>query len=76
MSAMKTVPLRAVRRDATLLDSAAEGEEILVTRFGRPYVRIVPARQARSFLGAGRHLGLKRPVSPHRIPESEWKGLV
>ena len=51
MSDMKTVTLRSLRRDAALLDSAAEGEEILVTRFGKPYVRIIPAKQPRSFLG-------------------------
>ena len=75
MSDMKTVTLRSLRRDTGLLDSAADGEEILVTRFGKPYVRIVPARQPRSFLGAGKHLGLKKPVSPEAIPPSEWKGL-
>lgn len=72
---MKTVTLRALRRDAGLLDAAAGGEEILVTRFGKPYVRIVPAKQRRSFLGAGRHLGLRKAVSPEAIPSSEWKGL-
>ena len=55
---MKTVTLRSLRRDTGLLDAAAGGEEILVTRFGKPYVRIVPAKQPRSFLGAGKHLGL------------------
>lgn len=72
---MKTVTLRAFRRDADLLNSAAAGEEILVTRFGRPYVRIVPARQPQSFLGAGRHLGVKKAVSPAPIPASEWKDV-
>jgi prevent-host-death family protein len=72
---MKTVTLRVLRRDASLLDAAAEGEEILVTRFGRPYVRVVPAERPRSFLGAGRHLGQRRPVSPDPIPITEWKGL-
>jgi antitoxin (DNA-binding transcriptional repressor) of toxin-antitoxin stability system len=70
---MKTVTLRALRRDSTLLESVAGGEEILVTRFGKPYVRIVPAGQPRSFLGAGRHLGQKEAVSPDPIPASEWK---
>jgi antitoxin (DNA-binding transcriptional repressor) of toxin-antitoxin stability system len=72
---MKKVTLRALRRDAALLDAAASGEEILVTRFGKPYVRIVRAEQPPSFLGAGRHLGLKEPVSPESVPRSEWKGL-
>lgn len=75
LSDMKTVTLRSLRRDASLLDAAAGGEEILVTRFGRPYVRIVPAEQPRAFLGAGRHLGQKRAVSPDPIPIAEWKGL-
>ncbi len=72
---MKTVTLRALRRDTGLLDAAADGEEILVTRFGKPYVRIVPAKQPRSFLGAGKHLGLRKAVSPQAVPWSEWKGL-
>ena len=75
MTDMKTVTLRSLRRDSALLDRAAGGEEILVTRFGRPYVRIVPAKQPRTFLGAGKYLGQKRPVSPKPIPSSEWKDL-
>jgi antitoxin (DNA-binding transcriptional repressor) of toxin-antitoxin stability system len=50
------------------MDSAAAGEEILVTRFGRPYVRIIAAYQPRSFLGAGRHLGMKQAISPEPGP--------
>jgi antitoxin (DNA-binding transcriptional repressor) of toxin-antitoxin stability system len=73
---MKTVTLRSFRRNARLLDMAASGEEMLVTRFGKPYVRIVRASQPRTFLGAGRHLGLKRPVSSDPVPASEWNGLA
>lgn len=76
LSDMKTVTLRALRRDASLLDAAAEGQEILVTRFNRPYVRIVPAGRPRSFLGAGRHLNQKEAVAPDPVPASEWKGLA
>ena len=76
MSDMKTVTLRSLRRDSTLLDYAASGEEIPVTRFGKPYVRIIPAKQSRFFLGAGRHLSQKKAVSPNPIPASEWKGLA
>lgn len=76
MSDMRKVTLRALRRDSTLLDSAAGGEEVLVTRFGKPYVRIVPVTRPRSFLGAGRDLGQEKAVSPDPIPVSEWKGLV
>jgi antitoxin (DNA-binding transcriptional repressor) of toxin-antitoxin stability system len=70
---MKTITLRSLRRDAALIDGAAAGEELVVTRFGRPYVRIVAATQPRTFVGAGKHLGVKEPVSPESIPESEWK---
>jgi prevent-host-death family protein len=73
---MKTVTLRSLRRKAELLDSAAAGEEILVTRFGKPYVRILPANRPPFLLGAGKHLGINEPISPERIPSSEWKGLV
>jgi prevent-host-death family protein len=72
---MKTVTLRAFRRDASLVDAAAEGEEIVVTRFGRPYVRVVQARQPRSLLGAGSHLRQREALPPDPIPESEWKGV-
>ena len=75
MTDMKIVTLRALRRDAALLDRAAAGEEILVTKFGKPYVRIIAAEQPQSFLGAGKHLGQKKAVSPDPIPSSEWKGL-
>lgn len=76
LSDMRTVTLRSLRRDAELLDSVADGEEILVTRFGKPYVRIMPAKQSRSLVGAGKHLGVKRAVSADPIPTSEWKGLT
>jgi antitoxin (DNA-binding transcriptional repressor) of toxin-antitoxin stability system len=69
---MKTVSLRSLRRDWHLLDKAAAGEEILVTRFGEPYVRIVPAGRPRSFLGAGKHLRSRRAVSSEPIPAYEW----
>lgn len=71
---MKTVTLRSLRRDTRLLDSVAEGQEILVTRFGKPYVRLLPADQPRCFVGAGKHLRVKKPVLPDPIPASEWKG--
>jgi prevent-host-death family protein len=71
---MKTVTLRSLRRDSALLDEAAGGEEIVVTRFGKPYVRIVPARQSERLLGAGRHLAAREAVSSDPVPTSEWKG--
>ena len=75
VSDMKTVTLRSLRRQTALLEAAADGEEILVTRFGTPYVRIIPAKKPRSFLGAGKHLGQKEAVSSDPIRVSEWKGL-
>ena len=71
---MKTVTLRRLRRESRLIDSAAAGEEIIVTRFGKPYVRILPGN-SRSFLGAARHLGVTTPVTSEPIPRAEWKGL-
>lgn len=76
VSDMKTVTLRLLRRESQVLDSAAGGEEILVTRFGKPYVRILPAERPRSFLGAGKKMGLKSAVSSAPIPVEEWKGLA
>ena len=75
LSDMKIVTLRSLRRDAALLHDAAEGEEILVTRLGKPYVRITSAKRPHSFLGAGKHLGARKAVSPDPIPASEWKEL-
>jgi antitoxin (DNA-binding transcriptional repressor) of toxin-antitoxin stability system len=48
---MKTVTLRRLWRESHLLDSAAGGEEIVVTRFGKPYMRILPGK-TKTFLGA------------------------
>jgi len=76
MADMKTVTLRALRRDSAVLDRVAGGQEIIVTRRGKPYVRISPATAPPSFLGAGRHLGLRRAVSPDAIPAREWKKLM
>ena len=75
VSDMKIVTLRSLRRQTALLDEAADGEELMVTRFGTPYVRIIPAKKPRSFLGAGKHLGQKEAVPSDPIPLSEWKGL-
>ena len=76
LSDMKVVTLRALRRDASLLDRAAEGEEVVVTRFGKPYVRIVPATRSARFLGAGSHLSSRDAVTPDPVPPSEWKGTA
>jgi len=35
---MKAITLRSLRRDAGLLGSGATGEELLVTRFDKPYL--------------------------------------
>lgn len=75
MADMKTVTLRSLRRDSAVLDRAAAGQEIVVTRRGKPYVRISPAARPGSFLGAGRHLGQKAALSSDPIPMGEWKGL-
>jgi antitoxin (DNA-binding transcriptional repressor) of toxin-antitoxin stability system len=74
LSDMKTVTLRRLRRESRLLDSAAAGKEIVVTKFGKPYVRILPCKP-QPFLGAASHLGVKTPVTSEPIPPSEWKGL-
>lgn len=75
LSDMKTVTLRSLLRNGDLLDSAARGEELMVTRRGQPYVRIVSAVTPASFVGAGKHLHVKEAVSSAPVPESEWKGL-
>jgi antitoxin (DNA-binding transcriptional repressor) of toxin-antitoxin stability system len=71
---MKTVTLRRLRRESRLLDSAAAGEEIVVAKFGKPYVMMLPS-QTKSFLGAASHLGVKTPVTFEPVPAFEWKGL-
>ncbi len=64
LSDMRTVTLRSLRRDTDILAAAAKGEELLVTRFAKPYVRIVAANHPRSFVGAGKYLAVKKPVAP------------
>lgn len=76
LSDMKTVTLRSLMRDGSLLDVAASGEDLLVTRFGRPYVRVVAAGKPSTFIGTGKHLGVKKPVTSEPIPEAEWNGLL
>ena len=71
--AMKTVSLRTLRRESTILDEAAQGEDVLVTRFGKPYIRITATGKSNSFVGAGRHLNVSKPVTSDPILASEWK---
>jgi len=71
---MKNVKLRRLLRESRLLESVGGDEEIIVTQFGKPCVRVLP-RQPKSFLGAGGHLGVKMPVTAEPIPLSEWNGL-
>jgi antitoxin (DNA-binding transcriptional repressor) of toxin-antitoxin stability system len=71
---MKIMTLRRLLKEPRLLALAAAGEEFVVTRFGKPYVRISPCKPS-SFLGAASHLGVKTPVTSEPIPPSAWKGL-
>jgi prevent-host-death family protein len=76
---MKVVSLRSLRRESALIDSAAKGEEVLVTRFGRPYVRIITARpksRKAKFPETGRHGKITKPLSSQSTAASEWNGLV
>ena len=50
---MRSTTTRALRENLrAAMERAARGEEILVTRRGEPYVRIVPAKPASVPMGA------------------------
>ncbi len=70
-----TVSLRQFVRNPRHAEAAHCGEEVLVTKHGRPYLRILPPEQPRRAFGAGRHLAKGQPLAPAPVPASEWKGL-
>jgi len=45
----------AKTRLSEILERVSEGEEILLTRRGRPIARVIPAATASNILGAGIH---------------------
>jgi len=49
---MIVVTIRQFHRDSRFERLAATGEEVIVTRNGSPYYRVLPAPVTRSFLGA------------------------
>ena len=52
LSDMKVVSIRQFHRESRFERLAAGGEEVVVTRNGKPYYRVLPAPVTRSFLGA------------------------
>jgi len=76
VSDMKTITLRSLRRSAALLDGAAAGEDLLVTRFGRPYVRIVAADKPASFIGPERIWVPRRRSLPLLFASPNGKGYA
>jgi antitoxin (DNA-binding transcriptional repressor) of toxin-antitoxin stability system len=48
---MTRVSVRQFHRDSRFERLAAAGEEVLVTRNGKPYYRVLPAPAPRTFLG-------------------------
>jgi len=76
LKVMKTVTLRALRREALPAQLAHSGEELLVTKHGRPYLRVLPPERPDTFLGAckaGKPL-TKAILGPAVAPE-EWEAL-
>ena len=45
----------AKTRLSEILQRVSEGEEVLLTRRGRPIARVVPAARTSNILGVGRH---------------------
>jgi len=69
-----TVTLRDFKRDPRYQRMAHEGAEVLVTRRGKPYLRLLPPARSGTFVGAaraGRPLtaGILEPA----IPPGAWK---
>ncbi len=51
MPDMKLVSIRQFHRDSRFERLAASGQEVVVTRRGKPYYRVLPVAAPRSFLG-------------------------
>ena len=77
MSDMKTVTLRSFRRDSTLLDAVAEGEELIVTLgdLGSGTCMSFPSGGPNRSSALEDISKMKAPVSPDPVPASEWKGI-
>jgi prevent-host-death family protein len=54
-----------------LLDKVLEGEEVVITRNGKPVAELVPARK-RSLLG----VGVDDPDYNHNAPDDWWQPMT
>jgi prevent-host-death family protein len=65
----------AKARLSALIAAAERGEEVIITRWGRPVARLVAIRKPRpdSGAGAGDEVRDGNPISPtaHRLPAGE-----
>ena len=56
ITAMKSYKVaKAKTHLSEILQRVSEGEEILLTRRGRPIARVIPAARTSNILGAGKH---------------------
>ena len=68
-----TVSLRSFKRDPRYQQLAHQGAEVLVTKRGKPYLRLLPPAKPGSFVGAGRGgKPLTADVLGPAIPPGAW----
>ncbi len=67
--------LEAMIRLFTLLDRVARGDEIVITRRGKPVARLVPARAEKAEHGAEVIAELRRLRERTRLDGLSWRAL-
>jgi antitoxin (DNA-binding transcriptional repressor) of toxin-antitoxin stability system len=68
-----TVSLRNFKRDPRYQRLAHQGAEVLVTKRGKPYLRLLPPARSGSFVGAARAgKPLTADILQPAIPPEDW----
>lgn len=69
---MHTISLAEAKAHLSeLLNRVEAGEEIIITRYGRPVARISPAERPRESLALGRLAHLRQSVPPWGQPSAD-----
>lgn len=69
---MRTISLAEAKAHLSeLLNRVEAGEEIIITRHGRPVARVSPAERPKEALALGRLARLRESVPPWRQPSTD-----